>query len=295
MANRANGTSSIDDLRLAVALADHRSMSAAAASLHIAQPSASNRLRSLERRIGVPLFDRGATGTRPTHAGVGYVERAREILALVQQAADEARRAAGRDRLRFGTFTSLSVSVFSALDALLPEGTLVDQRIQNGGQLVRLIAEGLLDGAVVALPPGLATPPGTQRIELGLDPMILVAPAAVPLPEPGRGNWPGTVHLASYSSQPDDVVQSLAGHGASPSVAGSAPIALAVARRRGELAAVPRTAWAVDPRPGEQIRRLGPALAAALGLVLPKPPHERLDGLAPDLGAALGLIPRAAD
>lgn len=281
--------STVDDLRLALALVDRGSMSAAAASLHIAQPSASNRLRSLERRLGIRLFERSVTGTRPTPAGWSYVRRAREILDLMQSAADEARQAVGVQRIRFGTFTSLSVPVFTGLGDLLPEGTLVDQRIQNGSQLIRMIGQGQLDGAVVGTLASVETPIGVQRFELGPDPVLVVAPAGVSLPDLAAGHWPTMVHLASYSSQPDDVARALARKGATPQVAGSAPVALALARHRGELAAVPRTAWRCDARPDERTKQLSASFATALNVVLPRPTPPLLTDLAPGMRRALGL------
>ncbi|MFI1460544.1 LysR family transcriptional regulator [Nocardia carnea] len=270
MANHTDGISSIDDLRLAVALADHGSVLAAAASLHIAQPSASQRLRRIEARLGVALFDRDTRGTRPTAAGLEYVRLARQALASVAAVSDGARRAAGIRRYRVGTFTSLSVPVFTALQRLLPPETTVEQRIDNGRRLLRMIDEGDLDAAVVIAPHTTWAPAAAEVTRLGSDPLLLVTPPGVTPVDPRLGNrapWTTPLWLASYSSQPDDVAQDFTARGARVHLAGTAPIALAVARERSELAAVPRTAWAADPRAGEHTRALPRPLSMPLALV----------------------------
>lgn len=54
------------------------SVNAAARLLHTSQPAVSRELRTLEERLGVPLFDRLPRGMRLTEAGqllLGYAER----------------------------------------------------------------------------------------------------------------------------------------------------------------------------------------------------------------------------
>lgn len=295
MANHTDGIGSIDDLRLAVALADHGSMLAAAASLHIAQPSASQRLRRIEARLGIALFDRDTRGTRPTAAGLEYVRLARQALASVAAVTDGARRAVGIHRYRVGTFTSLSVPVFTALQRLLPPDTTVEQRIGNGRQLLRMIDEGDLDAAVVIAPHTIWTPAAAEFTKLGSDPLLLVTPpgaATVDLRPGSRARWATPLWLASYSSQPDDAAQDFAARGARVHLTGSAPVALAIARERRELAAVPRTAWSADPRAGEQTRVLPRTLSMPLALVtLRANPLLRCTG---DLAEALHLDRDAA-
>lgn len=58
-----------DDLRLTLAIAEHGTLSAAAASLHISHPTLSRRLQLIERRLGTRLFERTPGGLRPTAAG----------------------------------------------------------------------------------------------------------------------------------------------------------------------------------------------------------------------------------
>lgn len=59
------------------------SISAAARTHHLSQPSATERLRRLERRLGVTLVRRGPGGSEPTEAGQAVAEWAREVLVAV--------------------------------------------------------------------------------------------------------------------------------------------------------------------------------------------------------------------
>jgi DNA-binding transcriptional LysR family regulator len=68
-----------NDLRLAVALADRRTLTAAARALAINQSTASRRLASLEESLGVTLFLRGPKGYVATAAGERLLARVRAL------------------------------------------------------------------------------------------------------------------------------------------------------------------------------------------------------------------------
>ncbi|NKC04943.1 LysR family transcriptional regulator [Ochrobactrum haematophilum] len=63
-------------------LADHGSISAAADSLGMAQPSLSENIAKLERSLGVKLAIRGARGVELTEAGVALTARGKQILQM---------------------------------------------------------------------------------------------------------------------------------------------------------------------------------------------------------------------
>jgi DNA-binding transcriptional LysR family regulator len=67
-------------LRYFVAVADAGSVSAAARSVHVAQPSLSRQLRSLEASIGVELFQRNGGPLKLTAAGRRFLPIARDLL-----------------------------------------------------------------------------------------------------------------------------------------------------------------------------------------------------------------------
>ncbi|MDL9945592.1 LysR family transcriptional regulator [Gordonia sp. ABSL11-1] len=69
-----------------VAVVDHGGITKAAQSLYISQPSLSQAIRTLERRLGVTLFDRTGRRLELTDAGRKLDDAARRILADVDRA-----------------------------------------------------------------------------------------------------------------------------------------------------------------------------------------------------------------
>ncbi len=63
-----------------VAAAECGSFSRAAEMLDVAQPSLSNRIQSLEREVGQPLFERMGRGVKLTDAGVAFLPYATRVL-----------------------------------------------------------------------------------------------------------------------------------------------------------------------------------------------------------------------
>ncbi len=62
-----------------------RSFSKAAQNLYISQPSLSARIKKIEERIGVPLFDRSTTPLQLTEVGEVYIEAAAEISRIEER------------------------------------------------------------------------------------------------------------------------------------------------------------------------------------------------------------------
>lgn len=79
-------------LQYFLAVAREQSISAAAESLHLTQPTLSTQLRAMEEELGKQLLIRGTTGSRRvllTEEGMILRKRAEEILALVQRTEEE--------------------------------------------------------------------------------------------------------------------------------------------------------------------------------------------------------------
>lgn len=64
--------------RYALAAAEHGSFRRAAVALNVQQSSVSKGVRSLEYRVGTPLFERSNAGVRPTRAGELFLHEATE-------------------------------------------------------------------------------------------------------------------------------------------------------------------------------------------------------------------------
>lgn len=72
-------------LRTLVAVADEHHLTHAAGRLHLSQPAVSAHIKALEKLLDLKLFERTATGMLLTQAGAAMVERARTVLAAVDE------------------------------------------------------------------------------------------------------------------------------------------------------------------------------------------------------------------
>ena len=94
------------DLRYLVALADHRHFGRAAAACFVSQPTLSTQVRKLEEELGVTLIERAPRKVMLTPIGIQVAERARGIVADVEQMKEVARRSQDPEAgaMRLGIF-----------------------------------------------------------------------------------------------------------------------------------------------------------------------------------------------
>ncbi|GAA2076196.1 LysR family transcriptional regulator [Streptomyces albiaxialis] len=118
-------------------------------------PSAvSQQISTLERALGVALFERTPRSVRPTAAGAHLAHRATRLLAELASTEDELRAygAAERGRLRLGSFWSAGFRLVPAvLTGFLRDRPEVEVRYEEGDPQVTVpaVLEGSLDLAVV--------------------------------------------------------------------------------------------------------------------------------------------------
>lgn len=148
---------SLHQLTCFAAAYEHRSFTAAAADLGLAQPSLSEQVRLLERSLGVALFTRAGRGVVPTEAAEALRPHAARTLA----AADAAREAVAAVRslesgtVRFGIFGTARLYLGAALVADVLErhpGLRVELVGQNSTEVVEELRRGRLEAAMIALP-----------------------------------------------------------------------------------------------------------------------------------------------
>lgn len=72
-----------------LAVCEHMNMTKAAEALHIAQPSISNGIKSLEEEVGFEIFDRSKRQLKLTDKGRLFLERAKELLNHVEDVSKE--------------------------------------------------------------------------------------------------------------------------------------------------------------------------------------------------------------
>ncbi|MCR6686278.1 DNA-binding transcriptional regulator OxyR [Pseudoxanthomonas sp.] len=145
------------DLKYLVALADHRHFGRAAAACYVSQPTLSTQIRKLEDELGVPLVERAPRKVMLTPAGREAAERARRIVAEVEQMKEAARRSQDPEAgaVRLGIFPTLAPyllpHVIPRVRARFPQLELLLVEEKSDELLARL-RDGKLDAAVLALP-----------------------------------------------------------------------------------------------------------------------------------------------
>ena len=107
---RSPSALTLQNLRYALAAAEHGSFRQAAEVLLLQQSTLSRCVRQLEESIGMVVFERSSGGVRATQAGLQFLRSARSILEQVEALAATAR-STGRGeagRLAVGFYTSLA-------------------------------------------------------------------------------------------------------------------------------------------------------------------------------------------
>ena len=162
-------------LRYFAVLAEELHFGRAAERLHMAQPPLSQRIRDLERELGVRLFDRTRHRVQLTEAGALLLEHVRPVLAGVDTAREAMRRIRPGEEgvLRVGVPPDTGPAVLRNLTAgfayQVPDVLLDLHELTTDEQLARL-REGELDAGVVRHPSdtvGLESGPVARR-ELGV-------------------------------------------------------------------------------------------------------------------------------
>ncbi|MFD4138529.1 LysR family transcriptional regulator [Streptomyces sp. NPDC058572] len=189
----------LQQLAYFVAVAETRHFTRAAERVHVSQPSLSQQIRALEKELGADLFARARGNIALTDAGEALLPLARRILADADTARHEVQELAQlrRGRVRLGATPSLCTGllpeVLRDFHALHPGIRLL---IEEGGShdLVRELARGSLDLALVVLPLPSPSPALTTVELLQEDLVVVTSPASK---EPRR-----PVRIADLQGEP---------------------------------------------------------------------------------------------
>ncbi|MGW6919298.1 LysR family transcriptional regulator [Kitasatospora sp. NPDC054939] len=173
----------LQQLRYFLAVAETRHFTRAAEAEHVAQPSLSQQIRALERELGAELFHRTRGRIALTDAGDALLPLARRILADTESArlAVQETVQLRRGRVRLGAPPSLCTSLVpDVLRAFRDRYPGVALAVREGGSrdLVRLLAEGELDLALIITPRRGESAPALAVTELLHEELVLVAATA---------------------------------------------------------------------------------------------------------------------
>lgn len=183
------GCMQFQQLQYFVAVAETRHFTRAADLVHVAQPSLSQQIKALERELGADLFLRARGNITLTDAGEALLPLARRILADADTARHEVLELVQlrSGRIRLGATPSLCTGLLpDVLRAFHDRYPGIRLLIEEGGShdLVRELARGALDLALVVLP--LPTPsPALTTVELLREDLVVVSSPEAPAP--GRG------------------------------------------------------------------------------------------------------------
>lgn len=151
-------------LQYFLAVAREQSISGAAASLHLTQPTLSTQLKALEQELGKPLLVRGTPGSRKvtlTEEGRILRKRAEEILSLVQKTESEIalsdRVIAGEVRIGAGETDIIRLLAKAARD-LQTTYPAIHYHIYSGNSVFVLeqLDRGLIDFGIIYSPADLS-------------------------------------------------------------------------------------------------------------------------------------------
>lgn len=172
------------DLAYFAVIARHGHMGRAAESLGLSQPALTKSVKRLEREVGAPLLTRTPKGVHPTPAGETFLERARQI----QLVADEAKREVADVRdgnagvVRIGAGPSmirnLLPAAFARLHRRMP-GLAFKVAGGMNDSLIAMLRRGEIDLVLSALPR--RAPEGIEQEVLDEEEVAVLVRAGHPL------------------------------------------------------------------------------------------------------------------
>lgn len=178
-------------LKYAMLAAELGSFRRAAKVLDLSQSTVSRRIQMLERRIGIPLFERTRLGARPTAAGERFMREAAVGAGQLREAVNSismARRGHAGE-LRIGLMASLAsgflADLLSAFHRRFPlvEIKLVEETAQANAAAV---LNGRLDAAFI---PGNPRLPGCRAEVLWEEKIYVAIPASHPAAKVTSVSW----------------------------------------------------------------------------------------------------------
>lgn len=137
------------------AVCQHKSITRAAAALHVTQPAITKSIHSLEEELGVQLFTRDKHQLQLTSEGELFLFRSRELLNNAETLINEMRDygTLQKKTLKIGIPTTIGTIVLPKLDLMLREQFQCEPEIHEASSLdtIHAVREGKLDLAIVLM------------------------------------------------------------------------------------------------------------------------------------------------
>lgn len=201
-----------------IAVAEELHFGRAAEKLHIAQPALSQMIRSLEKELGVKLFERTTRRVRLTASGEAMLDPAQSIRTQVDGAARIARAAqdgaVGRVRIGFGGTSGYSIlsRIAREVAARQPGISLELNPQMYCGQAAQALRDGDMDLAVVSPP----APTGVAVHVIRRETVMAAVPITHPLADADQvsmadlADEPFISYAPAHGSQVREVMMRLA-------------------------------------------------------------------------------------
>jgi DNA-binding transcriptional LysR family regulator len=172
----------LHQLKCFVVLAEQLHFGRAAACLHISQPPLSLKIRALEKKLGLQLFQRSSRHVELTHSGEILLHEARHLLRdadqLTKLAASLEQGEAGTLSIGYNAVMSyqLMPNLVSAFSTRFPRVKLTLHEMVSAEQ-IKALREHRLDVGLLRPP----LPRGFQSLPLGSEDMLVFLPVNHPL------------------------------------------------------------------------------------------------------------------
>jgi DNA-binding transcriptional LysR family regulator len=171
------------DIGLLVNVAETNSLTRGADRSHISTSAASTRIKHIEIRLGIKLFDRTSRGVTLTPAGQAFLHHGRQVLRQLENLQADLQEysqgAKGHIRL-FANTNATSEFLPAVLSNYLTNhpNVNVDLRERLSHDIVRAVSEGIADIGIIA---GNERTDGLQVVPYRTDRLVLVAALTHPL------------------------------------------------------------------------------------------------------------------
>lgn len=168
-------------MRILVAVFQQGSVTKAAQTLHLAQPSVSLALRELEEYYGVALFARTGRRLSPTPCGKEFYGYAIHIVSMVDELETRMRNWDTLGTIRLGATVTIGTHLLPALvrqyQSEFPE-LQIDVKIFRASQIEQLVLDGEIDLGLIETQP---SHPSLQATAFLRDELCAVVPCSSPL------------------------------------------------------------------------------------------------------------------
>jgi len=188
---------SLHQLRVFETVSRLKSFTAAAAAMHLTQPTVSVQMKDLAEHVGLPLFEQRGRQTRLTAAGEALLATARAIFdswSAFEMTVGELQ-GARRGTLRLAAVTTAEYFVPELLAPFAAAHPAVDVQlaVENRDAVVARLEQDLDDLAIMMMPPSHLPLTAQRFLE---NPLVALAPLRHPLARHRR------VPLAAFVQQP---------------------------------------------------------------------------------------------